>query len=324
MLDLKLLFEDLQTAGLESWAATIEPLLNERMSENAHGNFAAWRDAIASLPDVVRKPAKLNSDVVGTPKLQLSSHELSAARDALIKLSPWRKGPFDIGGISIDSEWRSDLKWARVRDAISPLEGRLVLDVGCGNGYYSLRMRGEGARTVIGIDPTLLYVLQYRAFAHFVERQPVHVLPLRLEELPSGMHAFDSVFSMGVLYHQRSPLTHLGQLRDALTRGGELVLETLILPGEDAFARTPENRYARMRNVWLLPSIKELTVWLERSGFKSIRIADSTRTTTHEQRSTEWMPFDSLQQALDPDDPTKTVEGWPAPLRVVIIADSPG
>ena len=156
MLDLKLLFEDLQTAGLESWAATIEPLLNERMSENAHGNFAAWRDALASLPDVARKPAVLNSGVVGTGGVQMGSHELGGAREALIKLSPWRKGPFDIGGISIDSEWRSDLKWARVRDAISPLEGRLVLDVGSGNGYYSLRMRGEGARIVIGIDPTLL------------------------------------------------------------------------------------------------------------------------------------------------------------------------
>jgi tRNA (mo5U34)-methyltransferase len=129
---------------------------------------------------------------------------------------------------------------------------------------------------------------------------------------------------MGVLYHQRSPLAHLGQLRDALRPGGELVLETLILPGEDAYARTPENRYARMRNVWLLPSIKELTVWLERSGFKTIRVADITRTTSHEQRSTEWMPFDSLRQALDPDDPTKTVEGWPAPERAVIIASNPG
>jgi tRNA (mo5U34)-methyltransferase len=175
-----------------------------------------------------------------------------------------------------------------------------------------------------GIDPTLLFVCQFLALKKMSGATSVHVLPLRLHELPSAPRSFDTTFSMGVLYHQRDPASHLMQLRDTLRPGGELVLETLILPGEDAFARTPENRYARMRNVWLLPSIKELTVWLERSGFKSIRVADSTRTTTHEQRSTEWMPFDSLQQALDPDDPTKTVEGWPAPLRIVIIAAGPG
>jgi tRNA (mo5U34)-methyltransferase len=293
------------------------------MHEDAHGNFAAWRDALRNLPEVDRGPPILDGDVVTTGEAALDSEERGLTRDALLSLLPWRKGPFDIGGISIDAEWRSDLKWERVRNAISPLAGRQVLDVGSGNGYYALRMRGDGARLVVGIDPTLLYVLQFQAFAHFVERQPVHVLPLRLEELPPAMHAFDTVFSMGVLYHQRSPLTHLQQLRDALRPGGELVLETLILPGDTAYARTPESRYARMRNVWLLPSIKELTTWLGRCGFISIGIADVTRTTVDEQRSTEWMPFDSLQQALDSSDANKTVEGWPAPERAVIIATAP-
>jgi tRNA (mo5U34)-methyltransferase len=290
------------------------------MHEDAHGNFAAWQDALQKLPEVDRSSPTLNDSVVATGEAGLNPQERGITRDALLRLLPWRKGPFDIGGVSIDSEWRSDLKWARVRNAISPLEDRLVLDVGSGNGYYALRMRGDGARLVVGIDPTLLYVLQFQAFAHFVERQPVHVLPLRLEEIPPALHAFDSVFSMGVLYHQRSPLTHLRQLRDALKPAGELVLETLILPGDTAFARTPQSRYARMRNVWLLPSIKELTTWLGRSGFTSISIADITRTTVDEQRSTEWMPFDSLQQALDSGDASKTIEGWPAPERAVIIA----
>ena len=238
----------------------------------------------------------------------------------MLALNPWRKGPFQLGSIHIDSEWRSDLKWARVAPAISSLAGRRVLDVGCGNGYYALRMRGAGAAAVFGIDPTLLYIAQFAAVSRYFVPEPVHLLPLRLEELPAGSHRFDTVFSMGVLYHSRSPIEHLRQLRDTLRPGGELVLETLILPGDTAFSRTPTSRYARMRNVWHLPSEAELLTWLGRTGFRDAHVADVTATTIEEQRSTAWMTFDSLAAALDPDDPSRTVEGWPAPLRAVVIA----
>jgi tRNA (mo5U34)-methyltransferase len=128
---------------------------------------------------------------------------------------------------------------------------------------------------------------------------------------------------MGVLYHQRSPLTHLQQLKGFLRPGGELVLETLFIPGEDSFARTPTDRYARMRNVWLLPTIAELTTWLHRSGFRSIEVANTSVTSSEEQRRTEWMTSESLAEALDETDPGQTVEGWPAPQRVIVIAKAP-
>jgi tRNA (mo5U34)-methyltransferase len=75
--------------------------------------------------------------------------------------------------------------------------------------------------------------------------------------------------------------------------------------------------------VWLLPTIAELTTWLTRSGFRDIQIVDQAITTTDEQRSTDWMTFESLAEALDPDDPSRTVEGWPAPRRVVVTALAP-
>jgi tRNA (mo5U34)-methyltransferase len=149
------------------------------------------------------------------------------------------------------------------------------------------------------------------------------VLPLRLGELPGARNVFDTTFSMGVLYHQRSPIDHLRKLRTTLRAGGQLVLETIYVPGEESCACTPRDRYARMRNVWLLPTIAELTTWLARSGYKDIVVADRSITTTEEQRTTEWMPFESLAEALDPNDPAKTVEGWPAPHRVVVTASSP-
>ncbi len=206
---------------------------------------------------------------------------------------------------------------------IAPLEGRSVLDVGCGNAYYAMQMRIAGARAVIGIDPTLLYIVQFLAIDHFLQTGHVFVLPLRLHELPQDSRSFDTTFSMGVLYHQRSPIDHLRQLKGTLRTGGQLVLETIFVPGKESYACTPPDRYARMRNVWLLPTIAELTTWLRRSGFADIEVIDESVTTTDEQRSTEWMAFESLREALKPDDPDWTVEGWPAPRRVVVVAIAP-
>ena len=156
--------------------------------------------------------------------------------------------------------------------------------------------------------------------SRFKKDKSVFVLPLRLEEAPPAASAFDTTFSMGVLYHQRAPLDHLRLLRDTLRQGGQLVLETLIVPGKESHACTPRDRYARMRNVWLLPTVAELTTWIARSGYHDIELVDETVTTTDEQRTTEWMPFESLREALDPDDPSRTVEGWPAPRRAIMTA----
>ena len=292
----------LEKLRLEHWLEPLQALSTERMSASAHGDFARWKAAVDGL-------GSASSD--------------AQRRALLLQLAPWRKGPFDVGGVHIDAEWRSDLKWQRVAGAIESLPGRRVLDVGCGNGYYALRMAEAGASAVLGIDPTLLYVMQFLAVTSNRNDLPVAVLPLRLQELPDACRAFDTTFSMGVLYHQRSPIEHLRQLRSTLRHGGQLVLETIFIPGEESFASTPADRYARMKNVWLLPTLAELATWLQRTGYRDIEIIDTAITTSEEQRSTEWMSFESLAEALDPRDPTRTVEGWPAPRRVVVTATAP-
>ena len=292
----------LEKLQLEHWLDPMLALQSERMSASAHGDFTRWQEVVAQL-----RTASGDAD----------------RRTLLLQLAPWRKGPFDIGSVHIDAEWRSDLKWQRVQGAIAPLAGRRILDVGCGNGYYALRMADAGAAAVLGIDPTLLYVMQFLAVTAHLPPKPVAVLPLRLHELPEACHAFDTTFSMGVLYHQRSPLEHLRQLRTTLRSGGQLVLETIFIPGEESCARTPPGRYARMKNVWLLPTLAELTTWLQRSGFREVQIVDTAITTSEEQRSTAWMSFESLAEALDPQDFSRTVEGWPAPRRVVATATAP-
>ena len=319
MLPFDTLFAELASHGLE-WREKLHPLLEAKLADGAHGDLPKWREALAGLP-ACERGVQLDKPVISVGPKAFAPAERERVRDLLHKLSPWRKGPFQVGDILIDAEWRSDLKWSRLADAISPLDGRLVLDVGCGNGYYALRMRGMSAQAVIGIDPMLLYVAQHLAIRHFMPPQPVYILPLRLQELPPA-DVFDTVFSMGVLYHQREPPGHLEALLRMLKDGGELVLETLILPGGLPEARTPQ-RYARMKNVWLLPTQPLLLDWLQEAGFHEPRIVDVCATSSLEQRRTAWMPFESLAEALDPDDSQLTIEGWPAPQRAIVVAQKP-
>jgi tRNA (mo5U34)-methyltransferase len=236
---------------------------------------------------------------------------------------PWRKGPYNLFDIHINTEWRSDWKWERLLPHIQSLKGRKVLDVGGGNGYHGWRMLGEEAEIVLGIDPTLVFVMQYHVMQRYIESEKHFVVPIGIEALPQNLQFFDTVFSMGVLYHRRSPIDHLYDLRSCLRSGGELVLETLVIDGQLGDTLMPASRYAKMRNVWFLPSISTMILWLERSGFKNVRCVDVDVTSLEEQRSTDWMTFESLADFLDPNDINKTIEGYPAPKRAIFLADAP-
>jgi tRNA (mo5U34)-methyltransferase len=233
---------------------------------------------------------------------------------------PWRKGPFAAFGVEIDTEWRSDLKWDRLSEAID-FGGKSVLDVGCGNGYYGWRMLDEGAKFVLGCEPFTLYSMQFEVFRRYASQPEAHfVIPAGDTDLPAGLRAFDLAFSMGVLYHRPSPIDHLQRMRSTLGRDGQLVLETIVLDAGGNNVLTPESRYAKMRNVWFLPSVELLCIWLRRSGFRDIEVIDVSRTTIKEQRRTSWMTFESLADFLDPNDHTKTIEGYPAPTRAILTA----
>jgi tRNA (mo5U34)-methyltransferase len=305
------------------FARIIDKLPRDFRNAFNHGDFTGWVAALQSLPELVPASFELADRVrIGEPG-QCSDVQRAALKQALLQLQPWRKGPYDLFGIAMDTEWRSDWKWERLKDQIAPLENRNVLDVGCGNGYHCWRMAGAGARFVLGVDSHLLFTMQYWAIRHFLKTPPVFVAPLALEDLPGELNAFDTVFSMGVLYHRRSPFGHLYGLKDCLRRGGELVLETLVIDGEEGMTLVPQGRYARMPNVWFLPSCDTLHEWLHKAGFKNIRLVNVSTTGTEEQRTTEWMTFESLPEALDKDNPALTIEGYPAPVRAIFIAEKP-
>ena len=304
------------------WLELVLGLAEQALQNHTHGDLPRWRSALQALPEPPQGSGWTHDFDQCAPRLGAPVNDLDALRDVLIKLHPWRKGPFELGGVLIDTEWRSDWKWQRVSPHID-LGGERVLDIGCGNGYFGWRMLADGARLVVGVDPTLVFVMQWLACRHFAGEAKNYVLPLGIEDLPPGQADFDTVFSMGVLYHRRDHLEHLQQIRALLREGGRLVLETLVLPGTQANeVLIPESRYARMRNVWAVPGTGVLEHWLSEAGFRDIRVVDVTQTTVDEQRSTEWMRFESLSESLDPENPGQTLEGYPAPTRAMVVCRS--
>ncbi len=322
MIDFQSFYEALEQSSLTHWLNTLPKHVEQRTHVNVNGNLNRWLDTLAQLPNIATQHLDLTSKAVSMGhSTDCSTAEQTRLKTLLQQLRPWRKGPYSLFGIGIDTEWRSDLKWDRLARHIAPLAGRQILDVGCGNGYHCWRMAGAGAQLVIGTDPSLLFLAQFHALKRYAPEIPVHIIPFKMEELPDPAAQFDTVFSMGVLYHRRSPIDHILELKQALRPGGELILETLVIPSRYGNLLMPRDRYAKMRNVWFIPETQQLEIWLQRCNFINIRVIDVSLTTTEEQRATPWMQFESLSDFLSPDHPHTTIEGYPAPRRAIIIAN---
>ncbi|WP_085299416.1 tRNA 5-methoxyuridine(34)/uridine 5-oxyacetic acid(34) synthase CmoB [Cognaticolwellia mytili] len=320
MISFNIFYQKIAGNRLNHWLNTLPAQLTEWQAHHLHGEFAQWQKTIAALPKTSPSSVDTSTTVRAGERSDIHDGEYKRIENLLKKFKPWRKGPYHIHGLHVDTEWRSDFKWDRLAPHISDLSNRYVLDIGCGSGYHLWRMRGAGAKFVVGIDPTQLFLTQFQAIQHFVQDDNVNLLPLGVEQLPE-LNAFDTVFAMGVLYHRRSPIDFIYQLKSQLAAGGELVLETLVVDGDENTVLVPGERYAKMRNVWFLPSCDAMCAWLERCGFKNIRVVNTDITALDEQRKTDWIDTESLQDFLDPNDASKTIEGYPAPKRAIFIAN---
>lgn len=313
-------YKEIAESPLSAWLELLPGQIATWQKEQLHGDFNKWVKLLGKLPKTEPSVINTKDKVEFGAADDVSEYTQKQIVGLLKQFMPWRKGPFYIHGIHIDTEWRSDWKWDRVQPHIQSLENRYVLDVGCGSGYHMWRMLGENAKMVVGADPSQLFLMQFQAIKHFNPDPRIHLLPVGVEQLPHK-NAFDTVFSMGVLYHRKSPLDFLQQLKNQLRPGGELVLETLVVEGDENTVLMAGDRYAQMRNVWFLPSTDALCLWMRRLGFKDVRVVDLAKTTLEEQRATQWMDSQSLVDFLDPNDHAKTIEGYPAPLRAVIVAE---
>jgi len=314
--DLVIFFDDFSLKKISKKCLEIS---NQSYQVN-NGNIPKWSQAIDIIDSFPKGKLSLKQPYININHDSIDSESLL---NALHKLTPWRKGPFKINDLTLESEWDGDMKWQRITKHIKPLINKRVLDVGAGNGYFTLRMAMKGAKRALGIEPFLLFNYQFRAIKSMIE-SPLNalLLPIRLEDIPK-ISIFDTVFSMGVLYHQRDHMAHLSQLREMMAPDAELVLETLVVESPDDFILVPKGRYANMRNVYSIPSIKTLKSWLKDVNFNNIRVVDVAKTTTAEQRKTPWIGENaaSLEDFLDPLDGSLTIEGYPAPTRAIVICE---
>lgn len=293
-------------------------VITQQVIDNINqGDLPKWLSALSELPDIGVDSVSLDLDSVtaaGTP----TQNEAEALQTQLEQLHPWRKGPFQLFDTFIDTEWQSNMKWSRIEPHLPDLSYKSVLDVGCGNGYYLLRMAQQKPELLLGIEPGLLQNVQFWAVNQYIKSQ-AGILPLKMEHMPEHMQCFDVVFSMGVLYHRKSPIGHLEHLKSLLVKDGTLILETIVVDGDEHTCLIPKDRYAQMRNVWFLPSTEMLCLWLARIGMKNIEVIDVSTTTPEEQRSTEWMRFHSLPEFIKKET-GQTIEGYDLPKRAIIKA----
>ena len=303
--------------SLEDQLPKLEAITEQVIADINQGDLPRWQEAHRALPELPGgqvDPAK--GPLTVTYQEPISSQQSQQLKTALMGLHPWRKGPFQVADCLVDAEWQSNLKWERLVHALPDMSGKTVLDVGCGNGYYLMKMAALNPRLALGIEPGLIHNVQFWSIEQYA-KTGVHILPLKIQQLPTDMACFDVVMSMGVLYHRKSPIEHLEHLRSLLHPSGTMIMETLIVEGDETTCLVPPGRYAQMRNVWFLPSVPMLQNWLHKIGMRDIEVIDVSVTSTEEQRSTEWMRFHSLPEFLSADQ-SETVEGHPPPRRVII------
>ena len=298
----------------------LETLQNKKIECREWKNVQPWYEQIQTISQIEKKNLSIDyGDWFSVGKKEdLSFEEHEIVLNAAKKLIPWRKGPFNIFGLEIDSEWQSNIKYNLIRPFFN-LKDKVVADIGCNNGYYMFRMLEDKPKRLVGFDPSPLTLHQFEFINHFVKSDIVYEM-LGVEHLEYYNHKFDFIFMLGVLYHRPDPVGTLKSLARGLNSKGEILIDTFMIDGEEELCLTPNKRYSKIPNIYFIPTIPALKNWLERAGFEDIEVLATTVTTSEEQRKTLWSFDQSLEDFLAPNDKTKTVEGYPAPKRVYVKA----
>lgn len=290
----------------------IENIKKERESWLLWKDIKPIREKIADLESIDGQTIFQD----GIVSFQADLKNINKVLDVAKSMKPWRKGPFKIGNILIDSEWKSEIKYSIIEPFLN-IENHVVGDIGCNNGYYMFRMLEKRPRKIIGFDPSPIFKNQFDFINHFVKSDIDYEL-LGVEHLGDYNIKFDTLLCLGVLYHRSDPISTLKSLKNGLKKGGTLILDTFYIDGDDEVALFPEDRYSKMPNIYFIPTIPALKNWVKRAKFSKFEIIAKIETTSGEQRKTDWIDGESLGEFLDENDLTKTVEGYPAPKRVYL------
>lgn len=142
MIDFSNFYQLIAKSPLSHWLETLPAQVAAWQRDALHGKFREWERAVEFLPELTPWRLDLLHSVTAESETPLSEGHQRRIENLLKNLMPWRKGPYSLYGINIDTEWRSDWKWERVLPHLSDLTGRTILDVGCGSGYHMWRMIG--------------------------------------------------------------------------------------------------------------------------------------------------------------------------------------
>lgn len=299
------------------WQKLLDPYKKDFFGIKKDKRIELWQKILLELPSPLDKTVEMSSEV--KIDFDWTPEDSVETKNLLLQLVPWRKGPFSINDVFIDSEWCSHFKWDRFLELDMDLNNKTVLDVGSGNGYYGFRMLGLGAKEVLCLEPNLTHFSQFLAINNFAQSKKIQMLPERLESIQIDKPYFDVIFSMGLLYHQRDPGEHLRLLASHLKKEGRIVIETIVTPEDYEEVLVPSDRYANMPNVWSVHNEIGLEKIILEQGLEIIDSTKAVMTTVEEQRATQWMPFRSFESALEEGNPKKTIEGFPAPLRKFVV-----
>jgi len=287
----------------------------ERLKQISHEQLAPYRKALTQLPTFKTKNLDFSKPQVTIGDIsEFDEPTATLFQESLKQFIPWKKGPYNLFGTAIDTEWRSDMKWDRILPYIN-LKGKKVADIGCHNGYFMFRICDQEPELVVGMEPMPLHILNFHLMQRFAQMPNLHYEMLGIEHVDLYPKFFDTVFCLGILYHHTDPISMLRKIHASLRAGGELLIDCQGIPGDAPVALMPQTRYAHARGIWWLPTLPALKHWLTRTMFRDIQVIHAGPLESDEQRSSKWAQINSLDDFLDPEDKSKTIEGYPAPHR---------
>jgi len=115
MIDFSEAYDDISNSDLSPWMERLPGDIEATFSNYSHGELKQWHQLLSELVQITPSDLEINTNVSVGNENNLTAEQAHLLTEQLMKLHPWRKGPFHIHGLHIDTEWRSDWKWQRIK-----------------------------------------------------------------------------------------------------------------------------------------------------------------------------------------------------------------